>query len=161
MEARNLELIDPGFPEDLENSQPAVACMAVWLIDACGYPTTIHPQRLRPHVEQRHEYADKGDLTFIKNGEPHRGEVKERPTIDFHSIEDFPWPTVIVDKRHRWDQADPKPYAYFIVNASLTGCFIILGSTFPHWIRNELFYNGRWNNVYECPLTHVTYTSIL
>lgn len=88
-----------------------------------------------------------------------RMEVKHRQKFDFTSKEEFlarfNEDQVIVDACHIWDNAIPKPKAYFIFNSSGTAYLYVERSTREHWIRavnvkdNE---KNRRRNFYKCPL---------
>lgn len=142
----DLDKIDPTFKDDLENSKVAVDAVARWLCNA-GYPVVTQPTFVRPDTDSRHEFADGGDLGVIQ-----RVEVKHRPTISFTSKEDFPYDTVIVDVKHSWDNARPKPFAYVICNAELTHCLFISSRTSDKWTIVTRESRGRPREHYECPI---------
>ena len=146
--ADDVESNDPTFVKDLENSQHTVWLVARWLSDR-GYPTTVRPLRVRPNASQASEYADDGDIEIAD-----RIEVKRRPDTSFTSLDTFPYPTVIVDVAHTWDNASPKPRAYFIVNAEGSHAIIVRGDTFAEWelVEKEDRKKGRRRRFYECPV---------
>jgi len=161
MEALNLDQKDPSFVQDILKSHLAVLVIGAWLIDVWKYPTTVHPQRIRPDVEDWEEYQDEGDLTFIKDGESRRGEVKDRPSLHFTRRDKFPFPTVIVEKVRRWDEAVEKPYCFFIVNYQLTRVFVVKAETSSHWVKAIRPNHGRDGLVYECPIELALYYHIV
>ena len=145
----NLDKIDPSFVNDLENSKEAVDKVARLLCNR-GYSVITHATFVRPDSESREEYSDGGDLGLVQ-----RVEVKRRPKIPFTGKHDFPYKTLIVDVKHSWDNARPKPYMYIICNADLTHCLIVEGATRKHWKIVTRKSRGRDREHYECPLEYV------
>lgn len=147
---------DPTFARDLAESRIAVSLAAHWLADEMGYTVVTPPIVCRPNVEDRAAYSDRGDL-FIQQPI----EVKRR-SFNFSSLETYPYPTAIVDNCHAWDNARPKPYAFLLFSADLTGFLICKGATRPHWLKTSGFQKsrGRVREVYECPITLCEYRSI-
>jgi hypothetical protein len=156
--AREVEERDPTFVNDLEASEPSREKAARWLMKA-GHTVKVKPLQIRPDVEQRWEYSDDGDIRITDNGGNLKVEAKHRPDITFHSKQDFPFPTVIVNKRYLHDKGDT-PFMYFIFSADLEGCFLVyVEPTREHWIETT-----RWNkktksqeDYYEVALKWVTY----
>ena len=95
------------------------------------------------------EYSDSGDLEIL-----HRVEVKRRPSMDFSGADNFPYRSVIVDACHCYDRARPKPYAYVILNSSMSSGIVVECRTFPHWVRVTKTdrAKGRDREFYECPI---------
>jgi len=147
-------LSDELFVKNLKESIPAVERAAEWLRRK-GFWVMVPPTRIRPDVSQRREYSDNGDLYIIEAEGEKRIEVKGRPDILFHSKGAFPFSTVIVNERHKHDNAVPTPFAYFIFSSDLKGCLLVYtGQTRRYWIetaridsRDELE-----KDYYECPL---------
>jgi hypothetical protein len=146
-----LDETNGSFVADLKESDRYVRIVATWL-DSLGYKTDVHGLRIRPDPEVRAQYADDGDLTVVVNGESERCEVKHR-RLDFTSHKEFPFFTVLVDVAHSWDNADPKPLAYFILNRSCTHAFVIHAETQHQWERRRRYDSHidrtRW--YVECP----------
>jgi hypothetical protein len=152
---RNLDLDDPTFVRDLAESQTAVWRVAQWL-SARGQHVTVRAVRVRPTVEDIGEYGDLGDLEILQ-----RVEVKQR-RLAFTSVQDYPYPTVLVDVAHAWDRASPKPYAYVILNAAGTVAALVLGRTRARW-RAVTRYDAakqRHRTFYECPLACAQFVSL-
>jgi hypothetical protein len=150
-----LDDTDPTFVADLLGSRPSVRAVAHWICDAFGNPVVIQPTIVRPSASERFEYADNGDLWIQQ-----RIEVKHRPTIDFKSREEFPYPTVIVDVTHAYDRARPKPYVYVICNQSLTGALVVMcRDTFDEWRKTTKYdtHANREREYYECPVRLCSY----
>ena len=152
MAAATLEQVDPNFPEDLEESKAAVWRAARWLSDR-GNHVTVRHTRLREKIEERGEFRALGDLDILQ-----RVEVKGRG-LDFTSLEDFPFPTIIVCTVHSWDRAEPKPHAYLMVNREMTHLGVVLGSTSKHWKQRTVFDRRRGREIanYECPIEFVDF----
>lgn len=122
-----------------------------------GYFVRIIPSLLRPTVEEWREYVDDGDLELTQ-----RIELKHRRDIDFHSVEDYPFPTVIVDEVRKADLKHRVTlFGYMILNASLTGYLFIPRSTRAEWILEELTDSHddtpRRKKYYLCPRELVKY----
>jgi hypothetical protein len=141
---------DPNFVPDLLKSRKVVHIAARWLM-SLGYNVKVRPTRIRPDPTEMSRYADDGDLVCVLG----RLEVKQRPSIAFSSVHEFPYPSIIVDACHIWDRAQPKPYAYLIFDNDCSHCYIIKGTTRSRWARKF-----RWDRekkrlrcFYECPLS--------
>lgn len=148
---------DPTFIADLRKSREAVDVAAGWLSEH-GYPVIVRPTFERPHVGVKSEFADTGDLEIVQ-----RVEVKRRVDMDFTSKTNFPYPTVIVDACHCFDNAKPKPYAYFVFNRSMTAALIVnTRETAAQWIRTSKFDNKkqRTRSFYECAIECTTFVEI-
>lgn len=151
----NLDEIDPTFVEDLAASHSAVKVAAEWLRGQ-GLPVVVRPTFVRPTAAERREYSDGGDLEILQ-----RVEVKQRPEIDFQEPADFPFSSIIVDVCHKYDQARPKPYAYLILNASLSAAFVVkVGETRHAWKKVARNARGRVRDYYECPVSMAQFVRI-
>lgn len=147
MDISQYDVIDPTFVEDLKKSRIAVDVVAKWLSEK-GYPVIVRPTFIRPDPSQMHQYSDNGDLEIIQ-----RVEVKRR-SFDFTCKQDFLYNTVIVDSVHAYDRANPKPYAYVILNNDMTYAFVVECKTYPRWerITHMEKARNRERTVYLCPL---------
>lgn len=142
----SLDKIDPTFVDDLEASREAVEVVAEWLRRQ-GYGTVyVPPTRVRPDTASRMSYSDVGDIEVT-----HRVEVRRR-FIDFTGTDDYPYPTLFVERCSKIDHADPRPWAHITLNRSMTVALVVMGWTHPEWIRTTRFLNGRNKEIYECPL---------
>ena len=101
---------DPGFRDDLAQSQPAVAAVGRYFA-AHGYPVVIPEPRVRPTPAERAAYRDSGD------GYVGRAfEVKWCAGFAFTSRETFPYPTVLLGAVYEFDRARPLPWLVFSVS---------------------------------------------
>lgn len=149
---------DEQFIKDLDKSRRSVFRVARYLLDV-GFEVHIKPTIIRPDASQRHEYADKGDLSYVsiaKNGKTviKRVEVKHRWNMDFTSVDDFPFPTVFVDTKYDGEGDRPAPDVVVCVNRLLTAALMLrVEDTRPHWTLATVFDStyGRESVVYECP----------
>ena len=157
MSMKNYDITDPTFVQDLQASQ-GVVWQAAKYIGSLGYTVTVRGTNVRPSPEEAPSYSDMGDIEIIQ-----RIEVKKRIDIDFRSVDDFPYDSIIVDVAHTWDNAKQKPYAYMIYNSSLTGFILVKGSTFKHWIKVQKYdrQKKRKRIFYECPLQYCSYKTHL
>jgi hypothetical protein len=145
---------DVSFKEALNKSKEYVSQTANWLLEK-GYPVTINPTFFRPHISERNEYSDHGDLTVQFNVE-----VKHRPDMFFTKKEDFPYNSIIVDDAVCYDKMRTKPYAYFIWNAEGTVSILVdVRKTERHWIKLVKF--DRFKKIdrtfYECPIKYCSF----
>lgn len=114
-----LDRTDPHFKKDLATSIGHVAYVTQTLNDAFakmtpnGQVTSIHCTQLeticRETVEQRRKYSDSGDIeiTWVNaQGENCKAilEVKQRKTPKFESLEDFRYPSVLIDEKRLFDK---------------------------------------------------------
>lgn len=146
-----LDDTDPTFPDDLEASRESLMAVASYL-SKLGYGVALRPISVRPNVKDWRSYSDQCDLEVLQPVE-----VKHRPRIHFTSAEDFPFDTVIVDVCRHWDEAKPKPHAYFVCNASLTHALVVPKGTAAQWQRVRKYdkRRNREREFYECPLSLV------
>jgi len=158
----NLDITDPTFVEDIKASHPSVEKAAEWL-RTLGFKVRVNPLVIRPDSSVRHKYSDGGDLHItIKTPFDERVEVKHRQ-IMFHSVKDFPYPTVMVDICYNFNKANPKPLVYIIFNKDLSSCYLIyIKQTQEYWIKTTKKdkHCGRVRDYYECPIENVLYRKI-
>ena len=147
---------DPNFVRDLLASVPHVETVGEWL-RKMGYDVKTMPLRIAPNLESMWDYSDNGDI-YIHDK---RIEVKQRK-LDFDSLATFPYPSVMVDVAHTFDNAKVKPYAYILTNKATTGALVVLGETYPRWKKIEKFdrYKGRTRIFYDAPLDTCEYYSL-
>jgi hypothetical protein len=145
----NYNTQDPTFIEDLRKSRASVETVARWL-SSKGVPVIVRPTFERPDASRMSEFSDDGDLEIIQ-----RVEVKQRPNLDFTSKDDFPYPTLIVDACHCYDNAKQKPYAYVIVNRAGDVAFVVyVRDTRAKWLRVKKHDKAKQRDreFYECPM---------
>ncbi len=147
----DLDEIDPTFEADLKGSKKYVRIAAEWFA-AKGFPVIVEPTFVRPDSSERSEYADHGDLRIIQ-----RVEVKHREKLTFTCAGDFPYPTIIVDVAHAWDNAHPKPYVYMILNRDATHMALVYGRHFKQWTKEMIHSRNRDREHYLCPVRFVTF----
>ena len=153
----NKGVSDEVFKEMLEESKKAVFITAKYLSDN-GYPITIQPTFVRPEYNERKKYTDNGDMLINFTIE-----AKHRPTLSFTCKEDFPYDTIIVDKKHIVDDRQVKPYAFFIWNKDYTCAIrIMVKDTFDKWITTKKFntLEKRELTYYECPIDLIKFVKI-
>lgn len=153
MEDREKELLgmsDQEFREAMEISRPTVLMVAEWFRTK-GYTIKIPETRVRPNYEEREKYSDNGDFFIVLPDRELRVEVKQL-SHQFDSKETL-FENTIVNAKHRWDNANPKPYMHVLVNRGKTHFAVIRSKTseswFPcrEWDRRK---NG-WRWFYKCP----------
>lgn len=144
---------DENFLNDLESSRRAVNEFAEKLRQK-GFEVWLPPQRTRPDAAQREEYADAGDMMV-----PVRVEHKVR-NLHFHSREDYPYPTVIVDEAYKVESKESDPvFLYVIENAERTAAAVVYGWTRRHWQIEEVYdakQNRKCRN-YTVPVKYVRF----
>ena len=145
------------FLSHLEDSKLGVIRVASWLNDL-GYSVSIPPvQKAESHAEWK-KYADGGDL-FLSQ----RVEVK-RLSCDFSSSEDWPFKNdFIVCAKHSFDNSNPKPYAYVILNNEMTYAAIVNSSSSKRWevkVRKDSRYDNVMQEFYFAKLDDVMFKRI-
>ena len=145
------------FLDHLKESEPARWRIARWLV-GLGYNVAVKPMRAAPTVEEWRKFADNGDLDVIM-----RVEVKQL-TCDFTSREDWPFgDKFIVCSRRSFDEAQPRPYCYIILNNAGTHAAFVLGDSYKTWkveTRTDSRYPRYQQEFYFAPLNKVTFRSI-
>ena len=150
----NLDETDPTFVHDLKLSKDAVWALQKWLVSE-GYTVMVKPILVRPTVEERGDYADSGDLEIVQTIE-----CKHRLNVDFTCREDYPYKTVFVDEAQRYDRKQPKPYAYMLLNKSMTHVALIRCTSAGKWEKVKKFDKGKERIFYHCPLKYVTFRAM-
>lgn len=151
----NLDVTDPTFVSDLKASNNAVWVVARWLQQG-GEHVVVRAQYVRDSCENRMAYSDQGDIEVLA-----KFEVKHRQ-IEFTDAADYPYPTVIVDVMHSWDNAQPKPYYYIITNKAMTHAAIVDCRTSHLWSKERLkdTHAGRERDFYMCPKEHCEWAKL-
>jgi hypothetical protein len=141
------------FLDELRASSEAVVLVAAWLTRERGLPVVLRPTFAAPTIDQRADYTDGGDLEILLGVE-----VKRR-SLPFTNKADYPYPTVIVDACPSFDKKRPRPYAYVLLNETMTAALVVdVGRTRHSWTRADLL-DGRNNfrqPFYVCPLDLVS-----
>jgi hypothetical protein len=144
----NLDKIDPNFVKDLLASD-----LAVWVVARklrlSGFDIFLPAIKIRPDVSQIQEFGDSGDLIIGSS----IIEVKQRPDLDFNSLKEFPYESIIVDTTGHYDALKIPPAYYIICNRSLDGGAIINTQTKPQWQVSRRWDNKRKRErtFYICP----------
>ena len=126
---------DAQFLGALRGSHASQWAVARWIWDRGNNEVIVSARRERPTAEERGDYADR-DL-FV-NG--YGIEVKQRPELDFKDAADFPYPTVIIDEKRKFDGMDPPPSMYVCVNNNLTCALAFdVRRTRARWDARELW----------------------
>ena len=145
---------DDVFIKMLEDSKEAVLVTAQHISNK-GHPVTIQPTFVRPKFEDRKMFSDGGDMlvSYIV-------EAKHRPKLYFTNKDDFPYDTIIVEKKHIYDSRIVKPIYYYIWNKDLTYAIkVSVMRTNKEWIiTNRLnSLENRYMDFYECPIELVEF----
>jgi len=155
--ARVGDLNHGRFLKHLDESQVGVWTVAQWLASK-GYAVTVTPSSRAPTHGDWKQHADNGDLQITQ-----RVEVK-RLSREFTGRDDWPFKDkFIVCAKHAWDSAQPKPYAYVILSASMRHAGIVKGDSRDTWYvepRTDRRYDGVRQDCYFAPLSVVAFTRI-
>ena len=134
--------------------------MVAMILRQRGFSVRVLPHSVSPNVQERWKHVDEGDLEINSNGTVERIELKHWPSVNFHSLESVPYQNVIVDEAYKIEKDHRYLlHAYFILNASRTGCLVIPASTRPHWFKKSAV-DGRENDgrlYYFCPKQFLSY----
>lgn len=147
------------FIEHLDESHTAVVKVAEWL-SKMGNTVQIAGLHKRKLHEDWKAYADGGDL-FIQQ----RIEVKRR-SVDFTSRKDWPYgDKFIVCAKHSFDRAKQKPYAYLILNSSMTHAAVVkVASSRKQWTveqKTDTRYPDTYRqDFYLCPIELVRFIKL-
>lgn len=119
------------FLKHLENSTEAVFVVAKYL-HSKGLDVRINAiKKAQKHSDWK-KYVDDGDLFIYHQDKAFRIEVKGL-SYEFTSQNDWPFNHMIVCAKHSFDNANPKPYAYFILNKKRSHCAIIKTNKSENW----------------------------
>lgn len=147
---------DDKFKKHLAQSHSAVWKVAQYL-SSKGNPVTVPPTFVTPNHKDWKEYADDGDIYMGQ-----RIEVKRRG-FSFSSKESWPYKTFMVCAKHSFDNAKPKPYAYFVLSKEGNNSAVVMASTQKSWIVDRVKdkrYDNMVQDVYLCPLNLVKFISL-
>lgn len=136
------------FVSALETSRDAVWFVAESL-HAQGWNVRILPATVAKKGESRAKHMDQGDLEIIK-----RLEVKHRPDMDFNSLEEFKFDSVIVDEPYKIEKyAEGTLFGYIVLNKNKTGGMFIHPNTRKHWVIEPRFDSkeGKDKDFMLCP----------
>src|SRR5262245_3268698 len=127
------------FKERLARSEKAVGMVGRWF-RSHGHWVQYPPRSVARTYQERHDHIDCGDL-FVRRqiSEPWLKMDVKQYGKDFTCREDWPYPGgaqghLLICSTASFDRADPKPYAYYILNTSGTHAAIVnVGETREHW----------------------------
>ena len=145
------------FLQHLDDSSDAVFICAKYFYKK-GIPVEIQPMSKAETHNDWKKHRDEGDLLISQ-----RIEVKN-VNVDFTCAEDWVYKNkFIVCAKHSWELAQPKPYAYMIVNKNRTNVAIVYGKTKPFWTtenRVDSRYEGVNQEFYFCPIDKVIWEKL-
>jgi len=145
------------FLKHLKESEPTRWMVARWLTSR-GYSVQLQGMKEAPTAERWKEFADEGDLYVTM-----RVETKQL-TCDFTCREDWPFrKDFIVCARHSFDLAQPKPYAYVILNRAGTHAAFVLTSGWKQWrvgTRTDSRYEKVAQEFYFAPLESIVFAAL-
>lgn len=149
------------FLDHLDNSTEAVFIVALYLHKK-GLDVKIKAvQKANSHKEWK-QYKDDGDIFVYKNGKPYRIEVKGL-SCDFTSDKDWKFKDFIVCAKHSYDNAEPVPFSYMMLNKDKTHMAIVKTKTYPSWgvvKRKDSRYKDVTQEFYTCPINNVEWIKI-
>ena len=144
------------FIKNLDDSDESVWIAAMHL-NQMGVPVTVRTHTKSESYDDRLNHLDQGDLEIVQ-----RVEVKGLST-EFTCKDDFPFKSIIVCAKHSWDFANPKPYAYMLLNKNRTHYGLIKGETRESWFVDS-FKDKRYESMvqecYKTNLDNVTFGEI-
>ena len=123
---------DATFYGRLADSHAAANAAAVWL-KSIGIPARIMPIEVRPHVSQRYEYGDSGDIEITQIVE------SKRRTFTFSGREDYPFKSILIDEAWKIDAKPPNVFCYVITSADLKTAAVVPYSTRKEWWTEECY----------------------
>jgi hypothetical protein len=123
-------------PSDFESrfraSRNAEMTVALYLLNR-GHEVRLPKRKLRPHFTERKKFRDTGDI--YASGK--RIEVKHSKH-DFQ-FQEWPFSDAVICAKKSFDESDPKPDFYYLVNASMTVAALIdVATTRPDWFVNRI-----------------------
>lgn len=141
------------FHGAVDQSWMAVFAIAWYLHLAGDRVITIGARVHRPAGGNPADYGDAHDVTVTFRGSQNsrRYEVKWR-VLAFTCCDDYPFPTIFVDRSAKADKSEPA--GYYIVNKSMTHAAFIFTATKPQWLGPMTVFDktkGYDVTVYACP----------
>ncbi len=145
------------FKAHLKASREAVWIIAKWL-NSRGNNVKVNTSSVAPTHADWKQYVDNGDLEVSL-----RVEVKQL-SYQFTCRDDWPFgENFIVCAQQMFDNACPKPFAFFYVNPKATHVAQVLSSSSKTWTVgtfSDRRYKDHSQTSYYCPLAHVRFYSI-
>lgn len=149
------------FLKHLEGSSESVFIVAKYL-HSKGLDVRINALKKAEKHSDWNEYKDEGDLFIFNNEKSYRIEVKGL-TCDFTNKNDWCFKDFIVCAKHSFDNANPKPYAYFILNKKRTHCAVVKETTSDNWnivSRKDRRYENVVQEFYTCDLNKIEWIDL-
>ena len=145
-----------SFLRHLKDSEKSVDFVRQYLLEK-GYAVLQNPStKAESHADWK-QHADNGDL-YIQQ----RIEVKHL-SIDFTKT-DWPYKDFIVCAKHSFDNAKPKPFAYFVLSKSKRfAAILIVSETQSKWFvsrRRDRRYEGVEQEFYVAPIECAKFVSM-
>ena len=140
----------------LDRSQDALFVVARHLYRQ-GNSLKMDGVRKRPKSADPKDFADNGDIYIQPENEFdwQRIEVKGL-SVDFTNANDWPYKSkFLVCAKHSYDDAEPKPNRYYILNKAKTHAAIVDGKTSILWTvesRADSRYINLKQDFYLCPM---------
>lgn len=141
---------DARFRNAVDQSWDAVFAVARYIHRLGDWEVLIQPYRLRPSFERRDGYGDQSDLMARKHNSWRYVEVKWKHTLEFTSRDDFPYPTILLDRPEKGHA-----HSYFTCNRALTHAAIVDFKTRDRWLGPTEYFDktkGYRGYAYECPV---------
>lgn len=149
------------FLEHLESSTEAVFIVALYLHKK-GLDVEIKAvKKAKSHKDWR-QYKDDGDIFVHKKGKSYRIEVKGL-SCDFTSDKDWKFKDFIVCAKHSYDNAEPEPFSYIMLNKNKTHLAIVKTESQHLWEvvkRKDSRYQNVTQEFYTCPLNSIEWIKI-
>tara|TARA_Y100000593_G_scaffold32670_1_gene64413 strand:- start:621 stop:1091 length:471 start_codon:yes stop_codon:yes gene_type:complete len=149
------------FLSHLDDSTEAVFITALYL-HKLGLDVRINAmQKAKSHKDWKN-CKDDGDIYIYKNDKKYRIEVKGL-SCDFTNGSDWKFKDFMVCAKHSYDNANPAPYAYILLNKNKTHAAIVNTSTYASWetvFRKDSRYEGVTQEFYICPLSKIQWRSL-
>ena len=149
------------FLSHLDNSTEAVFITALYLHKQ-GLDVRINSMKKAESHKDWKNCKDDGDMYIYKNDKAYRIEVKGLG-CDFTGESDWKFKDFIVCAKHSYNNADPVPYAYMILNKNKTHIAIVNTSSYPDWNivnRKDSRYENVTQEFYTCPLNKIQWRTL-
>lgn len=156
---KSREYLESAFAAAIERSKPSIKAVADH-IQSQGFEVHIPEIIVRDKIENRHRYADNGDLFYWKAGDINRRrvEVKHHESYirPFNSLESFPFDYALIGRQHLIDRNFDKVHRYVIVSSDHKYGILIKPESRHAWFLQTMK-KKNWGTIetdYYCPLEH-------
>jgi hypothetical protein len=139
------------FREAVVRQWAAVFRVAQYLHAKGNCLVQINPLRIRPSFEQRNGYGDDADI-LLKMVDKERWWKIEVKWKQLEFIDQYPFPTVFLDRIDKSDSAQPD--GYYIVNKPMTHAVSVMARTRSSWspVTTMDTKKGYEFSCYQCPV---------